>query len=92
MCVCKVSNKAFLPPLSTRLLRLVVSILLVTSGAQYYDKVAQKRLTESNGTPAMDFGLEKYVNVRGAVSRSDSCNGITRENSSRKHQRCGQLE
>jgi len=29
LCVCKVSNKAFLPPLSTRLLRLVVAIPLV---------------------------------------------------------------
>jgi len=29
VCVCKVSNKAFLPPLSTRLLCLVVSIPLV---------------------------------------------------------------
>jgi len=29
VCVCKVSNKAFLPPLSTRLLRLVVAIPLV---------------------------------------------------------------
>jgi len=29
VCVCKVSNKAFLPPLSTRLLCLVVAIPLV---------------------------------------------------------------